>query len=131
MLLHPSGYLLLLREEDERTEWKPLMRLGLSQREAEVLNLIATGKTGPAIARLLGISHDTVRKHTGKIFVQLRVETRTAAALAATEARSGSQPLTASHSDSLPETLLDSLSSDAVRAARSTMALSQREKGPT
>ena len=92
MLLHPSGYLLLLREEDEKSEWKPLMRLGISQREAQVLNLIAMGKTGPDVATILGISHDTVRKHTSHILVRLRVETRTAAALAAIEARSG--PLT-------------------------------------
>jgi DNA-binding CsgD family transcriptional regulator len=87
LLLHPSGCLLLLREEDETSEWKPLMQLGLTEREAQVLHLIAMGKTGPEIAILLGISHNTVRKHTSQIFIQLRVETRTAAALAAAEAR--------------------------------------------
>ena len=87
MLLHPSGCLLLMREEDENSEWKPLMKLGLTEREAQVLHLIAMGKTGPEIAILLGISHNTVRKHTSQIFTQLRVETRTAAALVAAEAR--------------------------------------------
>jgi len=87
MLLHPSGCLLLMREEDENSEWKPLMELGLTEREAQVLHLIAMGKTGPEIAILLGISHNTVRKHTSQIFIQLRVETRTAAALVAAEAR--------------------------------------------
>lgn len=85
LLLHPSGCLLLLREADANSDWKPLMKLGLTQREAQVLHLIAMGKTGPEIAILLGISHNTVRKHTGQIFIRLRVETRTAAALAAAE----------------------------------------------
>jgi len=76
-----------MREEDENSEWKPLMELGLTEREAQVLHLIAMGKTGPEIAILLGISHNTVRKHTSQIFIQLRVETRTAAALVAAEAR--------------------------------------------
>jgi DNA-binding CsgD family transcriptional regulator len=86
LLFHPSGCLLLLREEAVDSDWKPLMQLGLSQREAQVLHFIAMGKTGPEIAILLGISHNTVRKHTSRIFIRLRVETRTAAALAAAEA---------------------------------------------
>jgi DNA-binding CsgD family transcriptional regulator len=80
LLLHPSGCLLLLRKEDANSDWKPLMQLGLTQREAQVLHLIAMGKTGPEIAIPLGISHNTVRKHTSQIFIRLRVETRTAAA---------------------------------------------------
>jgi DNA-binding CsgD family transcriptional regulator len=90
MILHPSGCLLLLREEDERSEWQPLTRLGLSRREAQVLNLVAMGKTNAEIGIVLGIAKRTVDKHVEHVFVQLRVETRTAAALAATEARSGS-----------------------------------------
>jgi DNA-binding CsgD family transcriptional regulator len=90
MILHPSGCLLLLREEDERSEWQPLTRLGLSRREAQVLNLVAMGKTNAEIGIVLGIAKRTVDKHVEHVFIQLRVETRTAAALAATEARSGS-----------------------------------------
>jgi DNA-binding NarL/FixJ family response regulator len=56
-------------------------RWGLSQREAQVLSFIGEGKTGPEIALLLAISHDTVRKHTSKILDKLDVETRTAAAV--------------------------------------------------
>jgi DNA-binding CsgD family transcriptional regulator len=56
-------------------------RWGLSQREAEILSFIGDGKTGPEIALLLAISHDTIRKHTSKILDKLGVETRTAAAM--------------------------------------------------
>jgi DNA-binding CsgD family transcriptional regulator len=61
-------------------------RWGLSQREAQVLSFIGEGKTGPEIALLLAISHDTVRKHTGKVLDKLEVETRTAAARLALDA---------------------------------------------
>jgi DNA-binding CsgD family transcriptional regulator len=61
-------------------------RWGLSEREAEVLAFIGDGKTGPEIAILLGIGHDTVRKHTSRVFEKLGVETRAAAASIAREA---------------------------------------------
>jgi len=44
---------------------------GLTPREAEVLALIGANKTGPEIALLLGIDHDTVRKHTSRIFTKV------------------------------------------------------------
>jgi LuxR family transcriptional regulator, maltose regulon positive regulatory protein len=50
------------------------------EEEAEVLRLIGESKTGPEIAILLGISHDTVRKHTSHILEKLGVEVRAAAA---------------------------------------------------
>jgi DNA-binding CsgD family transcriptional regulator len=59
---------------------------GLSHREAQILSLVGDSKTGPEISLLLGISHDTVRKHTSKILDKLGVETRTAAATLALEA---------------------------------------------
>jgi DNA-binding CsgD family transcriptional regulator len=65
-------------------------RWGLSQREAEILSLIADGKTGPEIAVLLAISHDTVRKHTSKILDKLGVETRIAAVTLALDQHAGS-----------------------------------------
>jgi DNA-binding CsgD family transcriptional regulator len=58
-------------------------RWGLSQREAEVLNLIVESKTGPEISILLGISHETARKHSSSIFAKLGVETRATAAAVA------------------------------------------------
>ncbi len=62
-----------------------LVKWNLSEREAGVLGLIAQGKTGPEISILLGIGHDTVRKHTSRILEKLGVENRTAAVAAARE----------------------------------------------
>ncbi len=77
---------LVQRGETSRSRRDRLIaRWGLSQREAEVLGLIAEGKTGVEISILLGIGHDTVRKHTGRLFEKLGVQTRAAAAAAALE----------------------------------------------
>jgi DNA-binding CsgD family transcriptional regulator len=75
-------------ESAENRHRRMMARWGLSHREAEVLGFIAQGKTGPEISILLGIRHDTVRRHTGNIFQKLGVETRTAAATLALEALS-------------------------------------------
>ena len=63
------------------------LRWGLSDREAEVLALVGNGKTGPEISTILGISHDTARKHLARIFVRLGVENRTEAALKVRDAK--------------------------------------------
>ena len=52
---------------------------GLSAREAEVLRLVATGKTNRAIADALHISEKTVARHVSNIFVKLNLSTRAAA----------------------------------------------------
>ncbi|PWB78377.1 MAG: hypothetical protein C3F08_08720 [Candidatus Methylomirabilota bacterium] len=54
---------------------------GLTQREAEVLTWVSDGKTNAEIGMVLGTSPRTVQKHLEHIFVKLRVETRTAAAV--------------------------------------------------
>lgn len=51
----------------------------LSERELEVLALLATDLTGPEIARHLYISINTLRTHTKRIFTKLNVNTRRAA----------------------------------------------------
>lgn len=51
----------------------------LSAREAEVLRLVATGKTNRTIATELFISERTVEKHVSNIFMKLGVSSRTAA----------------------------------------------------
>jgi len=53
----------------------------LTQREAEVLTLVANGMTNAEIGIVLGNSPRTVQKHLEHIFVKLGVETRTAAAI--------------------------------------------------
>ncbi len=53
---------------------------GLSPREAEVLRLVAAGKTNPQIAAELCVSEKTVARHLSNIFTKLDVGSRTAAA---------------------------------------------------
>jgi DNA-binding CsgD family transcriptional regulator len=55
----------------------------LSPRERQVLALLATGQTNPAIAEALFISARTVENHLAHIFAKLGVSTRTAAVAAA------------------------------------------------
>jgi LuxR family maltose regulon positive regulatory protein len=52
----------------------------LSQREREVLHLIAAGLTNREIAEQLAISAETVKKHSGSIYGKLGVGNRTEAA---------------------------------------------------
>jgi DNA-binding NarL/FixJ family response regulator len=66
----------------------PLLALGVTEREAEVLLWLAQGKTNEDIATILGISIQTVKKHVGSILIALGVENRSAATLRAIEALS-------------------------------------------
>jgi DNA-binding CsgD family transcriptional regulator len=75
-----TGYTLLLMEESVPISAKELERLGLTPREAEVLNWITQGKTNPEIAILCYASERTIHKHIEHIYRKLGVETRTAAA---------------------------------------------------
>lgn len=52
---------------------------GLSERELDVLRLLASELTGPEIARRLFVSVNTLRTHTRHIFAKLGVNTRRAA----------------------------------------------------
>jgi len=57
----------------------------LSERELEVLRLLATDLSGPDIARHLFVSVNTLRTHTKHIFTKLDVNTRRAAVSRATD----------------------------------------------
>ena len=57
----------------------------LSEREKQVLRLVAAGLANKQIARRLGIAESTVKVHTGNIFRRIGVTDRTSAALWARE----------------------------------------------
>ena len=57
----------------------------LSERELQVLRLLASDLSGPQIARELFVSHNTLRTHTKHIFTKLEVTTRRAAVRRARE----------------------------------------------
>jgi DNA-binding CsgD family transcriptional regulator/tetratricopeptide (TPR) repeat protein len=61
------------------------MRYGLSERELEVLRLVAAGKSNRDVASALVISEHTVARHLQNIFAKLRVSSRGAAAAFAFE----------------------------------------------
>ena len=63
----------------------------LTDREREVLTLIARGQTNAAIAEQLTISIKTVRNHVSNIFNKLQVVDRAQAAIRAREAGLGSE----------------------------------------
>jgi DNA-binding NarL/FixJ family response regulator len=58
---------------------------GLTDREIEVLRLVASGRTNPEIAATLVLSEKTVARHLSNIFTKLDVGSRTAAAAFAFE----------------------------------------------
>jgi DNA-binding CsgD family transcriptional regulator len=62
-----------------------LQTLGLTARQAEVMQLVAQGKDNPAVAKILGCSTQTVKKHLEGIYGRLEVTTRAAAISAALE----------------------------------------------
>ena len=54
----------------------PTDATGLTEREVEVLRLLATTLRGPEIARQLFVSVNTLRTHTKHIFTKLAVNNR-------------------------------------------------------
>jgi len=77
----------LLQHVDARRSAQTLRtRFGIGRREAEVLGLVARGKTNQEIAATLFLSAGTVRKHLEHIYTKLGAATRTQAALTALEA---------------------------------------------
>ena len=73
----------------EDLAWQPkvdrLIALGLTPREAEVLFWFAEGKGAPEIAMIIGVSHNTARKHAQRVLEKLGVENRLAAVRVARE----------------------------------------------
>jgi len=77
---------LFLKEEKTGVCPAEFVRLGLTQREGEVLYWICQGKSNPEIAAVEGISLRTVHKHVEHILAKLGVETRVSAMLTALQA---------------------------------------------
>lgn len=65
---------------DDPFVWRPEVRRGqLSERQREILDLMAEGETNRAISEMLGLSVDTVKHHTTLIYRRLDVRNRAAA----------------------------------------------------
>lgn len=76
----------ILQRKESRTTDAPrevdpeaLRRVGISGRELEVLQLMATGRSNQEIADQLFISLPTVKSHSSSLFVKLDVRRRTEA----------------------------------------------------
>jgi DNA-binding CsgD family transcriptional regulator len=67
-------------EHDAAALIRPALPNGLTEREVEVLRLVAAGKTNQEIAAHLVLSEKTVGRHLSNIFNKIDVTTRTAAA---------------------------------------------------
>lgn len=85
-----SPSVLILREERQRFKPSRLRTLGISNRESEVLTLVASGEANAAIASRLAITERTVKKHLERIYEKLGVRSRTQAVAVAMDDDDGS-----------------------------------------
>jgi DNA-binding CsgD family transcriptional regulator len=77
--------ILLLSEEEQIAAQARLQRLGLSERESEVMLWLAEGKSNAEIGTILSLSPRTVEKHVAQIIAKLGVENRATAIIRAME----------------------------------------------
>jgi DNA-binding NarL/FixJ family response regulator len=63
----------------------PLLTLGLTQREAEVLLWVAQGKSNGEIGTILQAAENTIKRHLQNIFEKIGVDSRHAATVRALE----------------------------------------------
>jgi DNA-binding CsgD family transcriptional regulator len=69
-----------------RDDWK-LQQLGITPRELEILEALASGLSNREIAGQLNVSENTVKTHTSRVFEKLSARRRTQAVQRAKEAR--------------------------------------------
>jgi len=72
-------HVLLFNEEELALSQAKLQRLGLTERESEVMFWVAEGKTNAEIASILNASARTIERHVANIFTKFGVENRVAA----------------------------------------------------
>jgi len=82
-VLHPHIALRVIQQMQNPKQGLPDLFTQLSERELEVLRLIASGLTNAAIAEHLVISEKTVKKHVSNILSKLHLLDRTQAAVLA------------------------------------------------
>ena len=70
-----------IRATSAQPEIEELIRAELSEREIEVLKLIANGKDNAVIAAELHISPKTVKNHISNILMKLQIDNRIQAAV--------------------------------------------------
>ncbi len=78
---------LIIASPDFKLDETALERLGISKREKEVLDLIASGLSNQEIADKLFVSLNTVKTHSSNLFQKLEVSRRTQAVQRAKELR--------------------------------------------
>ncbi|HEV2639467.1 MAG TPA: LuxR C-terminal-related transcriptional regulator [Actinocrinis sp.] len=61
----------------------PDSRVALTEREAQILALVALGQSNRLISRWLFVSESTVKAHLTRLYIKFAVDNRTAAVLAA------------------------------------------------
>jgi DNA-binding response OmpR family regulator/DNA-binding CsgD family transcriptional regulator len=86
-----ESFVLLLDDLAWQPKVERLLALGLTPREAEVLFWFVEGKGAPEIATIMGVSHNTARKHSQNVLEKLGVENRIAAVRIALERLGGPQ----------------------------------------
>jgi NarL family two-component system response regulator LiaR len=82
-VLHPQVAARVIQEMRNTTAGPPPLMTQLSERELDVLRLIAQGLTNAAIAEACTISEKTVKKHVSNILSKLHLLDRTQAAVLA------------------------------------------------
>jgi DNA-binding NarL/FixJ family response regulator len=82
-VLHPQVAARVIQEMRNATAGPPPLMTELSERELDVLRLIAQGLTNAAIAEACTISEKTVKKHVSNILSKLHLLDRTQAAVLA------------------------------------------------
>jgi DNA-binding CsgD family transcriptional regulator len=79
----------LFRREPQGPGFEPNVRakaaLGITEREFEVLKLLAAGRSNKEIAQTLAVSPNTVKTHVARLFEKLEAARRTEAILKARE----------------------------------------------